>query len=133
MFSGSMVAIVTPMTADGGLDWPAWDRLLDFHAREGTDGIVVAGTTGESPSLLPDEVEELTRRAVGRCRGKLKVIVGAGTHSTAATVARTRTLSRLGVDATDAGDPVLQQTAAGGPLQALHGRRGCLCSARYSV
>jgi 4-hydroxy-tetrahydrodipicolinate synthase len=99
MFSGSMVAIVTPMTADGGLDWPAWDRLLDFHMREGSDGIVVAGTTGESPVLLADEIEELTRRAVARCRDKIKVIVGAGTHSTAGTVARTRTLSRLGVDA----------------------------------
>ena len=87
------------MTADGGLDWPAWDRLLDFHAREGSDGIVVAGTTGESPALSVDEVEELTRRAVARCRGKIKVIVGAGTHSTAGTVARTRALTRLGVDA----------------------------------
>src|SRR5216684_7846801 len=99
MFSGSMVAIVTPMTADGGLDWPAWDRLLDFHLREDTDGIVVAGTTGESPVLVMDEIEELTRRAVARCRGKLKVIVGAGTNATESTVARTRTLSRLGVDA----------------------------------
>jgi 4-hydroxy-tetrahydrodipicolinate synthase len=99
MFSGSLVAIVTPMTADGALDWPAWDRLLDFHVSEGTDGIVVAGTTGESPTLSLEEIEELTRRAVARCRGKLKVIAGAGTHSTATTVARTRALSRLGVDA----------------------------------
>lgn len=99
MFSGSLVAIVTPMTAEGALDWPAWDRLLDFHIREGTDGIVVAGTTGESPVLPADEVEELTRRAVARCRDKLKVIVGAGTNSTAATVASTRRLSRLGADA----------------------------------
>src|SRR5271170_4145663 len=99
MFSGSMVAIVTPMSADGNLDWPSWDRLLDFHLREGTEGIVVAGTTGESPVLSLDEIEELTRRAVARCRGKLKVIVGAGTHATAGTVARTRVLSRLGVDA----------------------------------
>jgi 4-hydroxy-tetrahydrodipicolinate synthase len=94
-----MVAIVTPMTADGGLDWAAWDRLLDFHVREGTDGIVVAGTTGESPVLSAAEIEELTHRAVTRCRGKVKVIVGAGSHATDATVARTRTLSRLGVDA----------------------------------
>ncbi len=99
MFSGSMVAIVTPMAADGGLDWAAWDRLLDFHTREGTDGIVVAGTTGESPALAAEEIEELTRRAVFRCRGKLKVAVGSGTNSTAGTVARTRALSRLGVDA----------------------------------
>src|ERR1700721_3141696 len=99
MFSGSMVAIVTPMTPDGALDWSAWDRLLDFHLGEGTDGIVVAGTTGESPALTLDEIEELTRRAVARCRGKVKVIVGAGTYSTEGTVARTRALSRLGVDA----------------------------------
>src|SRR5216684_1459225 len=78
MFSGSMVAIVTPMTADGALDWSAWDRLLDFHIREGSDGIVVAGTTGESPALSAAEVEELTGRAVARCRDKVKVIVGAG-------------------------------------------------------
>jgi 4-hydroxy-tetrahydrodipicolinate synthase len=98
MFSGSMVAIVTPMTAEGALDWPAWDRLLDFHVREGSDGIVVAGTTGESPVLSTEEIEELTRRAVARCRDKVKVIVGAGSNSTAVTVARTRALSRLGVD-----------------------------------
>jgi 4-hydroxy-tetrahydrodipicolinate synthase len=93
-----MVAIVTPMTPDGALDWTAWDRLLDFHIREGTDGIVVAGTTGESPVLSLGEIEELTRRAVARCRDKVKIIVGAGTHSTDATVALTRVLSRLGVD-----------------------------------
>jgi 4-hydroxy-tetrahydrodipicolinate synthase len=99
MFSGSLVAIVTPMTADGAPDWPAWDRLLDFHLREGSDGIVVAGTTGESPVLSVAEVEELTRRAVARCRDRIPVIVGAGTYSTESTVARTRALSRLGVDA----------------------------------
>jgi 4-hydroxy-tetrahydrodipicolinate synthase len=99
MLRGSLVAIVTPMTADGSLDLPAWDRLLDFHANEGTDGIVIAGTTGESPALSLEEIEELTRRAVERLSGKLKIIVGAGTHATSSTVARTRTLSRLGADA----------------------------------
>jgi 4-hydroxy-tetrahydrodipicolinate synthase len=99
MFSGSMVALVTPMAADGAIDWPAWDRLLDFHMAEGTDGIVVAGTTGESPVLSGAEIEDLTRRAVLRCRDELKVIVGAGSHATDATVERTRVLSRLGVDA----------------------------------
>jgi len=90
---------LTPMTADGGLDWPAWDRLLDFHVREGSDGIVIAGTTGESPALSADEIEALTLRAVARCRGKIEVIVGTGTNATAGTVARTRALSRLGADA----------------------------------
>jgi 4-hydroxy-tetrahydrodipicolinate synthase len=99
MLSGSIVALVTPMTADGGLDWVAWDGLLDFHVAHGSHGIVVAGTTGESPALTLEEIEELTRRAVARCRGKLRTIVGCGTNSTATTVARTRVLSRLGVDA----------------------------------
>jgi 4-hydroxy-tetrahydrodipicolinate synthase len=98
MFSGSIVAIVTPLTPDGQLDWAAWDRLLDFHVSEGSDGIVVAGTTGESPTLSLEEIEGLTRRAVARCRGKALVLVGTGTNSTAGTVARTRTLSRTGVD-----------------------------------
>jgi len=95
---GSLVAIVTPMSVDGSLDLGSWDRLLDFHLAEGTEGIVIAGTTGESPSLTLEETEELTRRAVARCTGKVRLIVGAGTNSTAGTVARTRALSRLGVD-----------------------------------
>ncbi len=86
------------MTVDGALDLPAWDRLLDFHMREGTEGIVVAGTTGESPVLTLAEIEELTCRAVTRCANRVKVIVGAGTHSTESTVARSRRLSSLGVD-----------------------------------
>jgi 4-hydroxy-tetrahydrodipicolinate synthase len=98
MFSGSLVAIVTPMSAEGGLDWSAWDRLLDFHLHEGSDGIVVAGTTGESPVLELHEIEELTRRAVARIAGKTRVIVGTGSNDTASTVARTRALSKLGVD-----------------------------------
>ena len=95
---GSLVAIVTPMSVDGSLDLGGWDRLLDFHLAEGSQGIVIAGTTGESPSLTLEETEELTRRAVSRCGGKIPLIVGAGTNSTASTVARTRALSRLGVD-----------------------------------
>src|SRR5258708_34018232 len=94
MFSGSMVAIVTPMTVDGAVDWPGGCGLLDFPIREGSDGIVVAGTTGESPALSAAEVEELTGRAVARCRDKLKVIVGAGLNATDATVARPQVLSR---------------------------------------
>jgi 4-hydroxy-tetrahydrodipicolinate synthase len=99
MFSGSMVAIVTPFTPEGGVDWAAWDRLLDFHLREGSDAIVVGGTTGESPVLSNAEIEEMCLKALSRCRGQLKVIAGAGTNCTETTVARTRALSRLGVDA----------------------------------
>jgi 4-hydroxy-tetrahydrodipicolinate synthase len=105
MFSGSMVALVTPMGTSGELDLTAWDRLLDFHLSEGTDGIVVAGTTGESPALSFEEIETLAARAVARCRGRIPVIVGVGMNSTAGAVERARSFSRLGVDAVMAVTP----------------------------
>ena len=61
MFSGSLVAIVTPMRADGSLDFAAWLRLIDFHVENGTRGIVVGGSTGESATLADAELAELCR------------------------------------------------------------------------
>lgn len=98
MFGGSMVAVVTPMTADGEIDFPAWERLLQFHAQEGTDALVVGGTTGESPTITTGELGELVRRALDVLRGRMPIIVGAGTNSTARTVERARELSSAGVD-----------------------------------
>ena len=57
MFSGSLVAIVTPMRPDGAVDFGAWERLLDFHMASGTSGIVVGGTTGESATLSDPELK----------------------------------------------------------------------------
>jgi 4-hydroxy-tetrahydrodipicolinate synthase len=99
MFSGSLVAIVTPMGPDGALDLPAWARLLDLHLANGTDGIVVGGTTGESVSLTDEELRELTTRACAQARGRAAVLVGAGTSNTRSTVARVAWLSQLPVDA----------------------------------
>jgi len=99
MFSGSLVAIVTPMRPDGSLDLAAWQRLLDFHLDNGTSGIVVGGTTGESVSLTDEEIVELARYACEYVKRRIPVIAGAGTSSTAATVARVRLLSRLPLDA----------------------------------
>jgi 4-hydroxy-tetrahydrodipicolinate synthase len=98
MFSGSLVAIVTPMHADGGLDFSAWGRLIDFHIENGTSGIVVAGTTGESASLSDDELLQLTQRACDQAHGRIQIIAGAGSSSTAATVERVRRVSQLPVD-----------------------------------
>jgi 4-hydroxy-tetrahydrodipicolinate synthase len=98
MFSGSLVAIVTPMLADGGLDLSAWGRLIDFHIENGTSGIVVGGTTGESTSLSDEELTQLTQRACEQARGRIQIITGAGTSSTAATVERVRRVSQLPVD-----------------------------------
>ncbi len=99
MFSGSMVAVVTPMKAAGEIDFASWERLLRFHAESGTDGLVVSGTTGESPALSTDELKALVAAAVATLRGRMPVIAGAGTNVTAGTVERARMLCGLGVDA----------------------------------
>ena len=98
MFFGSLVAIVTPMRSDGAVDYDAWARLLEFHAANGSAGVVVGGTTGESATLSDSELHELTVRACTQARGRLAVIAGAGTSSTATTVARVEWLSRLPID-----------------------------------
>jgi len=98
MFSGSLVAIVTPMRPDGAVDFGAWERLLDFHVASGTSGIVVGGTTGESATLSDSELGELTERACAQVRKRVHVIAGAGTSSTATTVERARRLSELPID-----------------------------------
>ena len=98
MFKGSIPALVTPMRADGSVDYQAWDRLLDFHVAEGTDAVVVGGTTGESPTLEPAEVAELVRRAKARVAGRMPVIGGSGTNSTAGSIELSRALAAAGAD-----------------------------------
>jgi 4-hydroxy-tetrahydrodipicolinate synthase len=98
MFSGSLVAIITPMRPDGALDFGAWERLVDFHVAGGTSGIVVGGTTGESATLSDSELWELTDRACTQARKRVQIIAGVGTSGTASTVARARRLSELPID-----------------------------------
>jgi 4-hydroxy-tetrahydrodipicolinate synthase len=97
-FAGSHVAIVTPFRDDGEIDWQAWSRLVDWHQASGTTGIVVGGTTGESPTITEAELIELTRRAREQAAGRMQIIVGCGTSSTATTVERVRLYSGQGVD-----------------------------------
>ena len=78
MITGSLVAIVTPMKEDGALDLAAFRKLIDWHVSEGTDGIVVVGTTGESPTVDFDEHKELIRIAVQHARGRIPIIAGTG-------------------------------------------------------
>ena len=98
MFSGSLVAIVTPMRPDGRIDLQAWARLVDFHLQSGTSGIVVGGSTGESATLRDAELRELVERACDQARGRIPIIVGAGSSSTANVVERVGWLSELPVD-----------------------------------
>ena len=99
MFKGSIPALVTPMRDDGTIDFDAWDTLLDFHVQQGTDGVVVGGTTGESPVLERSELEELVRRARVRVAGRMPVIAGSGTNGTAKSIALSKAAEAAGADA----------------------------------
>ena len=96
MITGSLVAIVTPMRADGSIDMPRFKDLIDWHVQEGTDGIVVVGTTGESPTVDFDEHKELIRVAVEHARGRIPVIAGTGGNSTAEAIELTESAKRAG-------------------------------------
>jgi 4-hydroxy-tetrahydrodipicolinate synthase len=99
MIQGSLVALVTPMNADGGLDWPGLTRLLDFHLEAGTDGIVAVGTTGESATLDEDEHCEVIARTVQHIAGRIPVIAGTGANSTTEAITLTRCAKKAGADA----------------------------------
>lgn len=99
MITGSLVALVTPMHADGALDWEGLDRLVDFHIDNGTNGIVAVGTTGESATLDPDEHCAVIRRVVGRVKGRVPVIAGTGANSTTEAIDLTRAAADIGADA----------------------------------
>lgn len=98
MLTGSLVAIVTPMHADGSLDLPRLRKLIDFHVTNGTAGIVIVGTTGESPTVSVDEHCELIRTAVQHAAKRVPVIAGTGANSTAEAIELTRFAKEVGAD-----------------------------------
>ncbi len=97
--TGSIVAIVTPMHEDGSLDLDGLRKLVDFHVQEGTDGIVVVGTTGESPTVNVEEHHALIKLVVEHAAGRLPVIAGTGANSTAEAIEMTRFAKEAGADA----------------------------------
>ncbi|AKZ26984.1 MULTISPECIES: 4-hydroxy-tetrahydrodipicolinate synthase [Ralstonia solanacearum species complex] len=97
--SGSLVAIVTPMHEDGSLDFPSLRSLIDWHIAEGTDGIVIVGTSGESPTVSVDEHRELIRVAVEQVNKRIPVIAGTGGNSTTEAVELTAYAKSVGADA----------------------------------
>lgn len=99
MIKGSLVAIVTPMHEDGSLDFPSLRKLLDWHVEQGTDGIVVVGTTGESPTVDFDEHCELIRVTVEQVSGRIPVIAGTGGNSTREAIELTHCAKEAGADA----------------------------------
>lgn len=99
MLQGSLVAIVTPMHDDGALDIDTLRALIDFHVKEGTDGIVIVGTTGESPTVNFDEHCLLIKTAVDHCAGRIPVIAGTGANATSEAIELTQQAKLLGADA----------------------------------
>ncbi|MST73040.1 4-hydroxy-tetrahydrodipicolinate synthase [Olsenella porci] len=96
---GSIVALVTPFDENGQIDFPAIDRLVDFHIQNHTDGILVLGTTGESATMTDAEDYAVAKRVVDDVAGRIPVIGGSGSNSTAESLAKSRGLAELGVDA----------------------------------
>ena len=100
MIKGSIVAIVSPMREDGSLDFDAYRRLIEWHVAEGTSAIVAVGTTGESPTVDPEEHGELIRVAVEAVKGHIPVIAGTGGNSTSEAIELTRHAKAVGATAT---------------------------------
>lgn len=99
MFKGSLVAIVTPMLEDGALDLDRFCALIDFHIEQKTDGIIVVGTTGESPTVDFDEHHLLIRTAVTHAVGRIPIIAGTGANSTREAIELTVFSKNAGADA----------------------------------
>ena len=97
--TGSIVAIVTPMHEDGSLDLPCLRKLVDFHVQQGTDAIVVVGTTGESPTVDVEEHQELIRVVIDQAAGRIPVIAGTGANSTSEAIEMTAFAKKVGADA----------------------------------
>jgi 4-hydroxy-tetrahydrodipicolinate synthase len=116
--SGSITALATPFTAsgdpDGELDLPAWDRLIQTQIAAGTQGVVVAGSTGEANALSDEEYETLLRRAVAVVAGRIPVLAGTGLSNTAKTIELTRFAAACGADAAlVVAPPYVRPTQAG--------------------
>ncbi len=96
---GSMVALVTPMHPDGRLDYDSYRKLIDWHVGEGTQALVVVGTSGESPTVDVDEHAELIRVAVEHAAGRIPVIAGIGGNSTKEAIELSRHALSVGAQA----------------------------------
>ena len=99
MFTGSLIALVTPFDGNNRVDYSSLKHLIDFHVERGSDGLVIAGTTGEAATLARSEHIELIGRAVEIADGRLPIIAGTGSNSTAQTVELSCAVADTGIDA----------------------------------
>ncbi len=96
---GSLVALITPMHPDGSIDWPALEKLINWHIEEGTHGIIPVGTTGESATLAVGEHLQFIEKTVAAVAGRVPVVAGTGANSTAEAIHLTRQAEAAGADA----------------------------------
>ncbi|MEY4643119.1 MAG: hypothetical protein RLZZ227_3113 [Pseudomonadota bacterium] len=99
MISGSIVALVTPMRADGAVDYPTLQQLVEWHIQNGTNSIVAVGTTGESATLTVEEHCEVIRQTVVAANGRIPIIAGTGANSTSEAIEWTACAKEAGADA----------------------------------
>lgn len=112
--SGSITALVTPFDHAGAIDFPAWQRLIEWQIVSGIDAIVVAGSTGEAAALIDDEYSALIRSAVKQVAGRIPVLAGTGQSNTAKTITQTRLAKNSGADiALVVTPPYVRPTQAG--------------------
>ena len=98
-FQGSMPALITPMQDNGEVDYPTLRQLIDWHVTEGTDALVVVGTSGESPTVNVDEHREILRVSVEQAAKRIPIIAGCGANSTAEAIALAKFAESIGADA----------------------------------
>jgi 4-hydroxy-tetrahydrodipicolinate synthase len=96
---GSIPALITPMLADGQVDYPTLRKLIDWHVAEGTDGLVIVGTSGESPTVTVDEHREILRVSVEQAAKRIPIIAGCGANSTAEAIELAKFAESIGADA----------------------------------
>ena len=116
MIKGSIVALITPMDALGEIDYQGLEKLIEFHLSEGTDGLLVLGTTGESSTLTPEEEEEILRFTEAKVNKRIPVIAGAGTNNTKKTIERVQRLAAIGADQLLVITPYYNKTSDAGLL-----------------
>ena len=122
--TGAITALATPFRGKA-VSYADLKRLVDHQLRGGIDGVVPVGTTGESPTLSHEEHMDVVRATIEFVRGRVPVIAGTGSNSTAEALELTRLSDEAGADAVLVVAPVLQQAQPGGPVPALLGdRRG---------
>ena len=120
MFYGSIVALITPMDKHGKIDFDALQRLVDFHLSAGTNGIVVAGTTGESTTLSSDEFRKLLSHVVRQVDSAIPVLAGTGSADTANAIVHTQIAAELGADGALVVTPYYNRPMQSGLLAHYH-------------